>query len=148
VSIHQLPYLTPNDWSLINARAHRRVFALGDEMIHEGNMGEKIFIVRRGEATVEIAVSTKRSALATLGPGDICGEMAFLERGKTTATVVARETEVEADEIAYGDLRDLFDAFPRLASRFYHSLAVLLARRLEYASRELAREMAVADRRK
>jgi hypothetical protein len=45
------------------------------------------------------------------------------------------------------DLREIFDAFPRLASRFYMSLAIVLAVRLRHTSRELAREMSEADRR-
>jgi len=36
-------------------------------------------------------------------------------------------------------------AFPGLASRFYLSLAVVLAQRLRVTSKELAREMSVRD---
>jgi CRP-like cAMP-binding protein len=146
VADHRLPYLTSNDWALIGAKAHRRVFKLGEEIIRQGSLGDRIFILRSGEASVEIAVTSKRTVLARLVPGDVCGEIAFLERGKTTAAVVARDTEVEVDEITYGDLRETFEAFPRLATRFYHSLALVLARRLEQTSRQLAGEMAATDR--
>jgi hypothetical protein len=44
-------------------------------------------------------------------------------------------------------LRAIFEAFPGLASRFYMSLAVILAKRLQATSKELAREMALRDRR-
>jgi CRP-like cAMP-binding protein len=148
VANQRLRYLTSNDWSLINARARRRVFKLGEEIIHQGSLGDSIFILRRGEASVELAVTSKRSVLATLGPDDICGDMAFLERGKATATVVARDAEVEADEISASDLREIFEAFPRLGSRFYLSLAIVLAQRLRNTSRELAREMVTSDRQK
>lgn len=144
----RLRYLTSNDWSLINAKARRRVFKLGEEIIHQGSLGDSVFILRSGEASVELAVTSKRSVLATLGPDDVCGDMAFLERGKATATVVARDTEVKADEISGADLREIFEAFPRLGSRFYLSLAVVLAQRLRHTSRELAREMGAADRHK
>jgi len=60
--------------------------------------------------------------------------------------VVANDTEVEADEIRADDLRELFEAFPRLASRFYLSLAVILARRLRDTSRELAKALAMVER--
>jgi hypothetical protein len=73
--------------------------------------------------------------------------MAFLEKGRTTAAVIAKSAEVETDEIMANDLREIFDAFPRLASRFYMSLAIVLAVRLRHTSRELAREMSEADRR-
>ena len=64
-----------------------------------------------------------RAIVAALGPEDICGDMAFLEHGKTTAAVVAKEEEVEVEEIKAHEFRDL-EAFPRLASRFYRSLAL------------------------
>ncbi len=146
MSSGRLPYLTPNDWALISARAHRRTYRLGEEIIHQGGMGEKIAFLRSGSASVEVAVTSQRSVLAELREGDICGEMSLLEHRKATAAVVARDDKVEVDEITHSDLRDLFEAFPRLASRFYQSIAVVLARRLEHTSRELAREMAIADR--
>jgi CRP-like cAMP-binding protein len=85
--------------------------------------------------------------VAKLGTGDICGEIGFLEKGRATAAVIAKDEEVEADEINASELRELFEAFPRLASRFYLSLALMLAQRLKDTSRELARVMAVSKRR-
>jgi CRP-like cAMP-binding protein len=72
--------------------------------------------------------------------------MAFLTRGKATAAVVAKDEPVEADEIEEAALRETFEAFPGLASRFYQSLAAVLARRLRDTSRALAREMTMRDR--
>jgi CRP-like cAMP-binding protein len=138
---NRLSYLTANDWILISAKAQRRVFKLGEEIIRQGSVGDRIYILRKGEAVVRLAISSKQAALATLGPEDICGDMAFLEKGQATASVVASDSEVEADEITADDLRALFESFPRLASRFYMSLAAVLARRLRDTSRELAREL-------
>ena len=145
---NRLQYLTAGDWILINAKAHRRTFTLGDEIIRQGSLGKSIHIVRAGEAAVELAGTKDRALLATLGPDDICGDMAFLEKGRTTASVIAKSAEVKTDEVTADDLQGVFEAFPRLASRFYLSLAVVLARRLRETSRELAREMMLADRRK
>ncbi|MGD1074041.1 MAG: cyclic nucleotide-binding domain-containing protein [Bryobacteraceae bacterium] len=138
---NRLSYLTANDWILISAKAQRRVFKLGEEIIRQGSVGDRIYILRKGEAVVKLAISSKEAVLATLGPEDICGDMAFLEKGQATASVVASDSEVEADEITADDLRALFESFPRLASRFYMSLAAVLARRLRDTSRELAREL-------
>jgi len=145
VASNGLRYLTANDWALINAKAHRRHFKLGQEIIRQGSLGDRIYIIRKGEACVELAVTSTRTILATLGVEDICGDMAFLEKGRTTAAVVAKDVEVEVDEIQSADLRGIFEAFPRLAYRFYLSLAVVLARRLRDTSRALASEIASAD---
>jgi len=145
MSGNRLQYLSANDWTLIKAKSVRRNFKLGEEIIEQGATPESIFIIRRGEASVELAGTSSRTIVASLAAGDICGEIAFLEKGRATAAVVAKG-EVEADEIANRELRELFEAFPRLASRFYLSLALILARRLKDTSRELARAMALRDR--
>jgi len=143
---NRLQYLSSNDWTLIKAKSVSRTFALGEEIIKQGAASDSIFIIRRGEASVELAGTSSRAIVATLGPGDICGDIAFLEKGRSTAAVIAKDEDVEVDQIDAQELRDLFEAFPRLASRFYLSLALILAQRLKDTSRELAREMALRDR--
>jgi CRP-like cAMP-binding protein len=144
---NRLQHLTANDWVLIQGKAVRRLFKLGDEIIKQRDWSDSIYIIRRGEVSVELAGTGSRAIVASLGPEDICGEMAFLERGKTTAAVFAKDEEVEADEIKTHELRKMLEAFPGLASRFYLSLALILAQRLKTTSRELAREMTLRDRR-
>jgi CRP-like cAMP-binding protein len=142
-----LQYLNTNDWVLVQAKASRRTFKLGEEIIQEGGWVDMIYIIRRGQASVELAGTGTRTIVASLGPNDICGEMAFLEQGKASAAVIAREEEVEVDQVGVQELREMFKAFPGLASRFYLSLAVILAQRLKVTSKELAREMTLRDRR-
>jgi CRP-like cAMP-binding protein len=144
---NRLRYLTADDWVLIQARAVRRTFKLGEEIIRQDDWNGSIYIIRRGEASVELAGTGSRVIVAALGPEDICGDMAFLEQGKATAAVVAKDEEVEVDEIKAHALREILEAFPRLASRFYRSLAVVVMRRLKATSSELAREMMLRDRR-
>ena len=143
---NRLHYLTGNDWILIQAKASRQTFKLGEEIIKEGECPNCVYIIRRGQATVELAGSSSRAIVAALGPDDICGEMSFLEQGKATAAIIASEEEVEVEEVEACELRAIFAAFPGLASRFYLSLAVILAQRLKVTSKELAREMSLRDR--
>ncbi len=143
---NRLQFLTQNDWVLIQAKASRRTFKLGEEIIQEGGWGDMIFIIRRGQASVELAGTGTRTIVASLGPEDICGEMAFLEQGRATAAVIASDEVVEVDEVGARELRAILKAFPGLASRFYLSLAVILAQRLRVTSKELAREMTLRDR--
>jgi signal-transduction protein with cAMP-binding, CBS, and nucleotidyltransferase domain len=141
----RLQYLTTNDWVLVQAKAAPRIFKLGEEIIQQGEGVDSIYIIRRGEASVQLGASGSRAILAKLGPEDICGEIAFLEKGKATAAVIASDEKVEADQLDGQELRSLFAAFPGLASRFYQSLATILAERLRLTSRELAREMMMRD---
>jgi CRP-like cAMP-binding protein len=61
---------------------------------------------------------------------EICGELAFLEREMSNASVLASEEVVEVDAIQATDLRQLFETFSGLSARFYCSMAVVLAMRL------------------
>src|SRR6202050_5947558 len=144
---NRLQYLSANDWTLIKAKSARRIFKLGEEIIKQGERQESIFIIRRGEASVELAGTGSRVIVAALGPEDICGDMAFLEQGKATAAVVAKDPKVEVDEIKAHALPEILEAFPRLAYRFYRPPALVRMQRLRAASNELAREMMLRDRR-
>jgi CRP-like cAMP-binding protein len=137
---NRLEYLTENDWILISARAERRRYAPGKEIIQEGARGEAVYIIRKGVASVVLGGAGGKAPVAQLGPGEICGDMAFLEKGKATASVIADE-EVEVDAIRAAELEGLFASFPGLASRFYRSLAVVLARRLRVTSAQLGSEL-------
>ena len=134
-----LEFLTQNDWVLISAKAARRRYSPGEEIIKEGARGEAVFILEQGAASVVLSSAGADAPVAQLGPGDICGDMAFLEKGRASASVVAAEP-VEAEVIPAAELEKLFDSFPGLAARFYRSLAVVLGRRLRDTSAQLGRE--------
>jgi CRP-like cAMP-binding protein len=141
-----LEYLSANDWVLLRSKADRRTYKLGDEIIREGDRLDSLYIIRRGEASVELADTGSRSIVATLGPNEICGEMSFLEQTWASAAVIARDVEVEVEKIDAQELREMLDSFPGLGARFYLSLALILSHRLKATSRELAREMRLRDR--
>ena len=132
--------LTANDWALMESKEKRVKFKLGVEIIREGATIDHLYVVRAGSAAVELAGTTSRTLIATLQAGDICGEMAFLGDSRATASVVAKEN-VEVDAIWASDLRQLVRDFPGFGTRFYRSLAIVLAQRLRQTSRELLREM-------
>jgi CRP-like cAMP-binding protein len=132
--------LTRNDWTLIESKAKRINLKLGQEIIKEGARIDHLYVLRRGGASVELEGTTSRVVIATLSAGDICGEMAFLGDSTATAAVVAKD-EVEVDAIWADDLRQLVAVFPGFGTRFYRSLAIILAQRLRQTSKQLLREM-------
>jgi CRP-like cAMP-binding protein len=56
----------------------------GKHLLDEGRLPHEFFVIVEGE--VEVLHDEKR--LATLGPGDFFGEIALLEHGRRTASVV------------------------------------------------------------
>jgi hypothetical protein len=49
-----LQELTRNDWTLIEFKAKRINFSLGQEIIQEGARIDHVYILRRGSASVEL----------------------------------------------------------------------------------------------
>jgi CRP-like cAMP-binding protein len=121
-----LTFLTSNDWALISDRAVTAQFRNGDSLVAKGKLSNGVYLIVKGQARIRLAAWAK---LPALGPGEICGEMSFLEDTPASADVVAIET-VEAYHLSAKTLQDLFELFPHLASRFYRSVATNLSRRM------------------
>lgn len=120
-----LVYLTANDWALVADKASRLQFKAGEHLVQRGRRTHGVYLLLKGSASVDIPHSASRG----IGPGEACGEISFLDELPATANVVANE----AVEVFYLDrpaLQSLFELFPHLGSRFYHSLAAILSRRL------------------
>ncbi len=120
-----LQYLTRNDCRLIIDRCDQKTFPAGEVLIQHGKATKFLYVIIRGK----VEIQGQQGLIASVAEGEVCGEMAFLEEGLPSATAVAEE-DVEAYAIAWDALRDLFEMFPHLASRFYRSVAVNLSRRL------------------
>jgi len=134
-----LVYLTANDWMLIADKATRLKFKPGDHIIEQGKRTHGVHVLLKGKAAVQIPSQETQPAI---GPGEVCGEISFLDEQPATVNVVANE----AVETLYLDrqmLQSLIELYPHLGSRFYHSLAASVARRL----RDLIGHAALASKR-
>ena len=121
-----LVYLTANDWALVADKASRVHFKKGQALIQSGERANGVYLLLKGTARVKIP---PQPVVPTIGPGEICGEMSFLEEAPASTTVVAEE-DVDAYHLDRPTLDSLFELYPHLASRFYRSLARNLSRRL------------------
>jgi CRP-like cAMP-binding protein len=124
-SKHGLIYLTANDWALVIDKASRVQFKEGAILIQKGKRTDGVYLLLKGSARVIIPSQASR----TLGLGEICGEMSFLEDSAASASVIA-EGDVETYHLDRATLHSLFELYPHLGSRFYHSLATNLSHRL------------------
>lgn len=136
-------FLTPNDWALVVDKAIRRDFQPGESIIQRGKNCDGIFVLIKGTASVQVPAQVPP---LTIGPGEVCGEISFLDEQPATVNVIAKDA-VEAYYLDSATLQTLFELFPHLGSRFYHSLASTLSRRLrkligDPASKDLAQKQA------
>jgi CRP-like cAMP-binding protein len=120
-----LAYLTANDWALIADKASRTLFKAGEAIVHKGKRTHGVYILLKGTATVRLL----QGSAPVIGPGEVCGEISFIDELPATVDVVAAEA-VEAYYLDRPTVQSLFELFPHLGSRFYRSLASSLSRRL------------------
>jgi CRP-like cAMP-binding protein len=72
---------------LLEARMEEVTVAAGDSLAQTGDFGWAMYTIVEGSVDV---LSPKGALIATLGPGDVFGEVALLRAGRRMATVVAR----------------------------------------------------------
>jgi CRP/FNR family transcriptional regulator, cyclic AMP receptor protein len=123
---NRLEYLTPNDWALLADKSEVVSFSHEEVLIQTGMRPRHLFVILNGTAVVE---SARGVSVADVSEGEVCGEMSFLEDTIASARVVAMG-DVKALSIEWTVLHNLFELYPHLGSRFYHSLALNLSRRL------------------
>lgn len=105
----------------VSALAKPAHHAEGEVMVAEDAPGSRFYVLQSGTARVVRNGRTR----ATLGPGDYFGELAVLDGGPRSASVVATSA-VEAWSIASFNFRALVALHPKIATKLLTSLAVRL----------------------
>src|SRR5258708_30318511 len=84
--------LTSEDSEVVLKACEERILVGGEELFHENDAGDSLFIVQSGRVDIfkNIRSDVDRS-LASFGPGDVIGEMSFIDGARRSAT--ARTTE-------------------------------------------------------
>jgi len=136
MTIYSLRFLTEDDRRLLLEKARHVAYRFGDVIVAEGSRQQALYLLRRGQVRVEHRGISGAAVVAILGPGEVFGEMSFVDHEGASAAVVA-DGEVEVDVIDSEQMNALLFSVPGLAARFFHSLAVTLSQRLREA-RELS----------
>jgi len=121
------------DLRLLGRRAESVEVADGVVVLQEGREATGLYIVERGT----VAIVRGGVEIGSLSMGSVFGEMSLLMEQPVTASVVARAS-VALGFVQRDKLQRLLETYPSLASRYYRSLATILADRLRRASSELA----------
>ena len=109
-------------------REMRRLeFPAGYQLIRQGDLGDQAWLVESGKLEVIQVTDAGSKSLAVVGPGAIVGEMALIDNGPRTATVVAF-TDIVCLELT----RDVFEQLLRqcqpLAGYLLESLVAAIRR--------------------
>jgi len=90
----------------------------GKEFVTQGDVGREAFIIVEGSADV----SRGGKKIATLGPGDCVGELALLDHGPRTASVVAT-SPLTVLVLGPREFSGLLDEVPTLNHKILAALA-------------------------
>ena len=82
----------PAKLKLLAFTSERLEYLSGEELFHQGDYGDAVYIILEGEADILVDSSTGAVKVATLGKNDIIGEIAILCDVPRTATAVAVAT--------------------------------------------------------
>ena len=126
--------------SVLGESLRERSLKRGQVLIREGDVGEEMFLVRRGSMVISKQVTGRvEQVLARIGPGDFFGEMALFDHSPRSATVQS-ESDVTLLVLDRSGMRRLTEESPRAAAAFFHALVQVFIERLR-ASGDLVAEV-------
>ncbi|MEQ9690429.1 MAG: cyclic nucleotide-binding domain-containing protein [Bauldia litoralis] len=102
---------------LLAAETREVRFGRGEVLMRQGEIGTAMYVLTDGKVTVSVHQPGGDKVVATLGPGEVVGEMAVITGERRSATVKAKG-RVTALEITKAALAPLLTAEPKLAHRF------------------------------
>lgn len=123
-------YLNDDEYLALLQTAARRTFKPGALLIRQGEEQTGLFILVNGNAKVVRDHDGFMVDISQHGPGEIFGDMSFLEGQPASASVEACDPEVLAIAISRDNINSFINKDPNFAGRFYQSLAAILSQRL------------------
>jgi glutaminase len=129
--------VSPSTIAAIEASSQTRVFPAGSHVFVEGAVSDGLYFIGAGQvsAVVQAGASTRR--LSSLGPGSSFGELALVQGGARSATVVADDSTL-CHVLTVEAFGALVEADPAAAAELYRAIAASLARRLRDTTATIA----------
>ncbi|TMM24820.1 MAG: Crp/Fnr family transcriptional regulator [Actinobacteria bacterium] len=110
--------LEPRELERLGGSFKERTFNAGDTVASEGEGGAGFFVIESGEAVV----SAGGEELRRLGPGDYFGDIALIDMGARTASILA-ESDLHCYGLTFWDFRPLVESDARIAWPLLQAMA-------------------------
>jgi CRP-like cAMP-binding protein len=135
--------LTAEDVRYLAQACEERTLVSGEDVFHEGDVGEGMWIVESGRVDVVKRIRGEvERVLASFGPGDILGEMSFIDGSRRSAT--ARTAQVSDFLLMSRAAMDrVLEERPRVGATFFQNICAILAGRVR-TTNDLYREAVLA----
>jgi CRP/FNR family cyclic AMP-dependent transcriptional regulator len=99
-------------------------------LIKEGDIQQEIFWILSGEVYITRKMGDKYKVMATLGKGELIGEMSFFDKSVRSATVITKGP-VEALVFSKENFQEIFAASPQWTKRLLVSLSSRIRQMIE-----------------
>jgi len=129
-----LAELTDADIAALCRQAVTRVVQSGEEIISEGVECPFLYVLISGELQVFAGSPSKH--LADLFPGELVGEMSFVDH-RVSSAIVRAKVHSEVLAIPRAHIESLIVADAAMGTRFFRGIARLVVRRLRTTIRHL-----------
>ena len=124
------------DLKVIEPYLKRASYPAGAVVFRENEVGNEVLMVIRGTASAYLQTPNTNIRLATFAPGTIFGELAILDEGVRSATVIA-DKELACRALTTSDFAALSATSPSVAIRLLAAIARELSGRLRTANRTI-----------
>jgi CRP-like cAMP-binding protein len=119
---------------LVTETSTQMEYKAGERIFAEGDPSYYCYQILRGRVDIVLSPRGRREVIASLGPGEVFGEMGVIDSGPRSATAIAAE---DTECIVYGAL-DLLDQFDENPSTTIEVMKTLV-RRLRQSNRRYSR---------
>ena len=102
--------IKPKELKKLSKRMTERDFNEGDEITREGESGIGFFVIEEGNASVSVGGNIVR----TLGPGEHFGEIALIDSGPRSATIIAG-TDLRCRGMSAWEFKPFVEEHPEVA---------------------------------
>lgn len=128
---HSFRNLTDDERETLMQVAVGNAYGSGDTVINQGDRVENLMVVAQGMLRVTHVFEGGHLSefVGPLGPGDVVGEMSFVDGQGASATLIA-DGDTEVLTIPRNAIDALMSENPTFAGRLYKDLLLHLSRRL------------------
>jgi MFS superfamily sulfate permease-like transporter len=126
----------PDQFAAIERHMRRCRFPAAAKIFREGDPGDEVYVIVKGSASAYLSASHSDIRLATFATGTLFGELALLDSGSRSATVVADE-ELVCYALSTADFHTLAAQSPAVAIKLLAAIGRELSGRLRGANRTI-----------
>jgi CRP-like cAMP-binding protein len=127
--------LNENQIQHLTTISYKETFRNGDTIFSQGGEGDAMFIIGQGQVEVRIRNTEGRTYSAIyLGEGQVFGEMALIDQGKRSATIIAIDDDTMIYRIPADEFHTLCKAHTDIGYIMMRNLAQDLSFKLRHTS--------------